>query len=1319
MACEVASSSGNCSSGAEETSPIPTCGSPHGILSMPTPVPYRRYKDSVSDADLGPLAAQLDRGPAFSRVERNLDDSGDRLDLASPDSDLAADTSAAVQMLKTGITTFMDDYHWFMKALDDVAKIHPFVAVPILAFKAVYSMERTRQENDKRIIALYVAMKDMIRVLVQLRNVRDPHHVGPDGLTIEGRLQSLMKQVAEDIKDCANACDTYSKKRLLVKVLKGPIWEARLAEHVVRFHQRRKELKFALSLHTATVTDDVKHTLDTHSESLVALVSLLQRALHELKPPEEALMEAKVVERGGSRFVERSDSALRELLEFDYSLESSRIKGIFHSPSSSNLQLDTDTKLRPDISERTMLNSTTILNDVKDGLQEELDTALQNNMVIFQRKFALQRSRLQEDLSAVIHEGSDRVIQELRAGPHEAIHDEEVRELWREMGWRTNVPSNRFAMTLRDHLHAGSGRRTLSMETLDFPGDDWAIDFFDLPHVQRIKEAFDEDSSGYVTIAEVNRFSDLQPRALGWTLRHWLAYWTIGWQISATWYRDQIRLTFARMFAARYRVLPQNRPLIDSYLHQVWTDGVKIVESLQPAIPVVRHFEHKFLAYFSLEERRIRENLEGIDYNLDAVETITTVVGPGRIETYIFPLLYLLLQSHWHLFKIAEQQAVCEAKVGVAVAGLLHVYQAFARRFEQISALGLHRAHDTPQNVKRFACEVFEYFHDASPMWKALRTQIDVDDETVDAQDLSSAVRPPRDLPSCHCVRQPPISLPPAVRNPAIFSQKPQLDHPTQVQGILGAWNGFVYSPDEYPIFLMTSFHAQPSRSAEYDFEDEGTHFGSSYRLVGICSQTAGGPLLVQFSIHYSHEFRAKYFSGYLKDEHTIVGTDGWTEDQRSHQYRFILKKVPADVMRCRPPPSEFRRGRIAALWKFARTAILLGIRRASWSKAFFAERREARSTLIEFDIRNYTSYGRPLDHRERLLWTEKRGAITAEDAAYYRAMRDARLALIPKHLGVECAGCTYQIRGARIICLDCLPPDGNYLTAISFCDDMRCRSSHVKHHAAGAKPHHISHDSVKVRTVQHLRDMYALEEVARAALASAKHTLKHSFAPDALADEDDLATHFFNDSVVDEYTQVKSKSQAPSISPVRKTLSGKGKRPVTPKRRQSYSTIACGVCASSLDLSRSSWFCVNCFDEDCRFFICNECEASTLLPCVACSKPYKQLSWYHGSRPDDSFMCAACMTRRESPFVAPRIQHSYTHALVQCKPLALESRTSSATEVTISSPETAAVSELRQHVQRLDHRIEAIEQGQARLESMLGQVLTRLADAPPPFPRV
>ncbi|EKM56765.1 uncharacterized protein PHACADRAFT_172445 [Phanerochaete carnosa HHB-10118-sp] len=1296
-----------------KTTPMETCASSLEILaaSMPIPYPYPNHPTLKSDSEpslsrLVPIAPQLDRGPLFSRAERVLDGQGERIDDLQPSSDTISDTTAAVQMLQKGIKTFMDDYHWFMKALDEVAKIHPFVAAAILAFKAVYSMERTRQENDKRIIALYVAMKDMIRVLVQLRTIEDPHHLGPDGVTIEGRLQSLVRQAAEDIKDCANACDTYSKKRLLVKVLKGPIWEARLAEHVARFHQLKKELKFALSIHTATTTEGMKLTLNAQNDNLVVLVSLLQSALHELKSPEEILMEAKVDERGGPLSVQHNDSALRELLEFDYSLESLRNKGIRRIWSAPNLQLDVDdAKLRPDMSERTMLNSAVVLNDVKDGLQEDWETALQRNMVVFQRKFALQR-RLQEDLSAIIHEGNDRVIQELRTGPHDGIYDEELRELWREMGWKTNVPSNRFAVTLRDHFQNKSRHHGPFEETSNLSRDSWTTDFIELLYVQRIKEAFDEDGSGYVTVAEVNRFTEQQPRILGWSLRHWLAYWTIGWHISATWYRDKIRRIFARMFVLRRHVLPRNRSLVDNYLHQTWTDSAKIVESLQPAASILRHFDHKFIDYLSSEERRIRENLEGINYNLDAVETIVTVVGSGRVEG---------------LFNLAQEQAMCEHVFAVSVNSLLHVHQIYSQRYQQISTLLLHRGLDVPQHIKRFSCELFEYYHDAIPMWKALRMQIDVDDETVDTHDPPPATELPGYLPSCQHVHQLLIPLP-RVSGDSTRVQPREQGILTETGDIFGQWNGFVYSHTEYPIFLMTSFHARPSHSQEHHFEDHGTHFGATYRLLGLCSQTRNH-LRVQFSIHYSQEFRSKYFSGYLKDEHTIVGSEGWTEDPKTHQYRFILKRIPAEVMCCRPSPSEFRQNRIAALWKYARSAIIYHVRKESCSKTFFAERREIRSTLIEFDIRNYTSYGRPLDQRERLLWTAKRGAITAEDAAFYRAMRDAQLALVPKHLGVECAGCTYQVRGARIICLDCLSPDGDYTNTVNFCDDMRCRSANIKQQRAGAILHHPSHDVVKVRTVQHLRDMYALEEVSRAALLSAKHVLKHSFAPGFSVDEESPV----NGSIVEEYTQAKSKAQGPAISPVRKTLSGKSKRPVSPQRRQSHSTVACGVCAAGLDLLSSCWFCVNCFDEDCRFFICNDCEAGMLLPCATCNKPYKQLSWYHGSRPgaqpsitcdepsltnrfeEDSFACSACTALRDGALVSSRFPHSYTHALVQCKPAMLGSRASSVDDAGAYTSETA-ISELRQRVQQLDNRIEGLEEGQSRLEHMVGQILSKLA---------
>ena len=174
-------------------------------------------------------------------------------------------------------------------------------------------------------------------------------------------------------------------------------------------------------------------------------------------------------------------------------------------------------------------------------------------------------------------------------------------------------------------------------------------------------------------------------------------------------------------------------------------------------------------------------------------------------------------------------------------------------------------------------------------------------------------------------------------------------------------------------------------------------HYGATYRLYGSCDQV-DGHIRVTFSIHYSLEFRSKYFSGYLRDDMTITGTEGWSADPTTHQYRFVLKKIPATFLCFRPSPLEFRRDKIGALWKFACSAALHIARTKLCSWSLFAERRQTRRSLIEYDIRNYTSYGRPLDTGERAQWTLKRGSITAVDASLYRHIRDKELRLVPTH---------------------------------------------------------------------------------------------------------------------------------------------------------------------------------------------------------------------------------------------------------------------------------------------------------------------------------
>ena len=141
-------------------------------------------------------------------------------DIVSSDSE-----SEISQKIERGIQTFAENIPWLMKGLDEVAKIHPVVtgmfqessskprindgcnsSAVVLAFKAVYYLESTRHDNDRRVTSLYVEMKDMMMVIVQcvrqqslvraslililyrLRGVESRTHVGLDGQVIEDRL---------------------------------------------------------------------------------------------------------------------------------------------------------------------------------------------------------------------------------------------------------------------------------------------------------------------------------------------------------------------------------------------------------------------------------------------------------------------------------------------------------------------------------------------------------------------------------------------------------------------------------------------------------------------------------------------------------------------------------------------------------------------------------------------------------------------------------------------------------------------------------------------------------------------------------------------------------------------------------------------------------------------------------------------------------------------------------------------------------------------------------------------------------------------------
>ena len=74
--------------------------------------------------------------------------------------------------------------------------------------------------------------------------------------------------------------------------------------------------------------------------------------------------------------------------------------------------------------------------------------------------------------------------------------------------------------TLRDHFQEKLQAAVERADPFDHPPqaikDDWALLYIDVKWMDRILEAFDEDSSGFVTIMEINRFTRSLPGELNW-----------------------------------------------------------------------------------------------------------------------------------------------------------------------------------------------------------------------------------------------------------------------------------------------------------------------------------------------------------------------------------------------------------------------------------------------------------------------------------------------------------------------------------------------------------------------------------------------------------------------------------------------------------------------------------------------------------------------------------------------------------------------------------------------------------------------------------
>lgn len=77
-------------------------------------------------------------------------------------------------------------------------------------------------------------------------------------------------------------------------------------------------------------------------------------------------------------------------------------------------------------------------------------------------------------------------------------------------------------------------------------------------------------------------------------------------------------------------ILPENRDLLHSYLEYVDNNITPIQASVKRRT-INETLQDRFQPHVDAEEQRLRKSLEGVRYDIDALDTLELVTGPGRI----------------------------------------------------------------------------------------------------------------------------------------------------------------------------------------------------------------------------------------------------------------------------------------------------------------------------------------------------------------------------------------------------------------------------------------------------------------------------------------------------------------------------------------------------------------------------------------------------------------------------------------------------------------------------------------------------------------
>ncbi|KAJ6521241.1 hypothetical protein B0H19DRAFT_721738 [Mycena capillaripes] len=1120
-------------------------------LLPPTPASPAQASPARSEAsdDMGGMWRGInDRAAHISKAEKIINQISDT---ASGVVKVESSTDGVIGLVKDVIANdevkaignaILEGVPAIMSALESLTEIHPFLKAAYLPFKLIYHQELTRRENDHKRTTLFEKIKDVMLILLELKGFgKADTRTTPEGKPVLSRMASICKDMKKDIEECYNVLNAQEKRGVGIKFLKAAAWNKQLASYATRFTNRREDLTFALSMRAVVTMEEMNSNMKKMMDMFSTMLS-----------PQEREMGRWINQNGGDKAVLGSEKKCVAMLKYQEALATSGPVG--HTADKARSMSDEESKK----------NDAKAVAALRKEYREDIQGIIQENLESYSKRFEMGLDDLGKELGSKIQHQGDRLIKYLRGGPHQRLKDKMVFHVWKDQGWKGSAKTRPLVLAIRDYFvervehsklppppeNAAPTRPISSVPKEDDNDDDpetdisvplpdsWMAAYLQVKRLLYIQQALDPDSSGFTTISEINAFTHARPE--DWSFPRWISYWAIGWQIYATKYCVEIGELFAQMMMLKVEIgirMPGNKRYVNDYIENIWQHVTALTSSIERYSSPPPWLEEKFAPYIQSQETILKERLEKIQYDIDAIETVSLVLRGERIESSIFILLALLMRRHVAKMHLCLKQEIDAEELADDYDTVTWVVYAVWVRFLELKEQFQHQGvADLKQVFDWLSCGLFKkywewqdwlqpkyFMENNKTAWtdadtvreldpSELKPEILIhtnagpkpkpDDSSSDSTDTTPAhsspvvpessiadaappAEPPSPVPTVEALATDKVSITPGTTTPV-------LSKPSDAEmSITGTWHGFHWTETQKPFLPMSTINfkcgdRQPESETETAISGDGVSFNDWVFTLNGSLNSADQPaetLAIHFERTYTEDGTLITYNGtFFPDRGIMTGTFDRTLGKGS----FLFKMVPRSVIMCARPLAVSQLN-AKQLWSFALNAVLNDIRRKKPGVSYLCERMTGMRRVLGLQYRDNLDL---LDDAEMteysmLLITFSFEEMTELSKLYYWYDRAADL----QPTGYTCDSCDGVIMRSRVVCLDCVGEDDPTRT-VNFCYEPDCIAAESLPERTDVK-HLPSHTMILLRDFFLLKEYAVTKEQAEYSLEYARETYK------------------------------------------------------------------------------------------------------------------------------------------------------------------------------------------------------------------------------------